>query len=38
MKIYRDNEKKYSRDKYNVINTKLQIFYNYYFKIGLPKD
>ena len=34
-KIYNNNKKKYSRKKYDFLNIKLQIFYNYYTAIGL---
>ena len=36
IKIYSNNNKKYSREKYNILNIKLQVFYNCYFKIRLP--
>jgi hypothetical protein len=37
MKIYNDNNKKYREEEYNILNTKLQIFYNYCLKIGLSE-
>ena len=29
MKFYIDNAKKYKREVYNILNTKLQVFYNH---------
>jgi hypothetical protein len=37
MKIYNNNDKKYRGEEYNILNIKLQIFYDYCSKIGLPK-
>jgi hypothetical protein len=37
MKIYNNNNKKYREKEYNILNIKLQIFYNYYLKIRLSK-
>jgi hypothetical protein len=37
MKIYNDNDKKYKGEEYDILNIKLQIFYNYCLKIGLLK-
>jgi hypothetical protein len=38
MKTYNDNNKKYGGELYDILNVKLQIFYNYCNKIGLPED
>jgi hypothetical protein len=38
IKTYNDNNKKYSGELYDILNVKLQIFYDYYNKIGLPED
>jgi hypothetical protein len=38
MKIYNDNDKKYKREEYNILDIKLQIFYNYCLKIRLLKE
>jgi hypothetical protein len=35
MKIYNNNDKKYKGEEYNILNIKLQIFYDYCLKIGL---
>jgi hypothetical protein len=37
MKIYNNNDKKYKGEEYNILDIKLQIFYNYCLKIGLLK-
>jgi hypothetical protein len=37
MKIYNDNNKKYKGEKYDILNIKLQIFYDCCSKIGLSK-
>jgi hypothetical protein len=37
MKIYNNNNKKYKGEEYNILDIKLQIFYNYCLKIGLLK-
>jgi hypothetical protein len=37
MKIYNNNNKKYGREEYNILNIKLQIFYDYCLKIRLSK-
>jgi hypothetical protein len=37
MKIYNYNNKKYRGEEYNILNIKLQIFYNYCLKIRLLK-
>ena len=36
IKVYNDDDKKYSGKKYDVLDTKLQIFYNCCLKISLP--
>jgi len=30
IKLYLDQEKRFSRELYNILNLKLRIFYNYY--------
>ena len=35
MKIYNDNEKKFSKEMYDILDTKLRIFYDCYAKIGM---
>jgi hypothetical protein len=37
MKIYNNNDKKYGGEEYNILDIKLQIFYDYYLKIRLSK-
>jgi hypothetical protein len=37
MKIYNNNDKKYKGEEYNILDIKLQIFYNCCSKIGLLK-
>jgi hypothetical protein len=37
MKIYNNNNKKYGGEKYNILDIKLQIFYNCCLKIGLSE-
>jgi hypothetical protein len=37
MKIY-NNNKKYGGELYNILNIKLQVFYNYCNKVGVPED
>ena len=38
MKFYTNNTKNYNRKVYNILNTKLQVFYNYYITVkGLKK-
>jgi hypothetical protein len=38
MKIYNNNDKKYGGEEYNILDIKLQIFYDYCLKIGLLKE
>ncbi|CCU76925.1 integrase and RNaseH domain-containing protein [Blumeria hordei DH14] len=38
MKVYQDDTKKYSGELYNILNTKLQIFYDCCQKVGLGVD
>ena len=38
MKIYNNEEKKFGRDLYNILDTKLHIFFDCCAKVGLPKD
>jgi hypothetical protein len=35
MKIYNNNDKKYGGEEYDILDIKLQIFYDYCLKIGL---
>jgi hypothetical protein len=35
MKIYNNDEKKFTEEMYDILNIKLRIFYNYYAKVGL---
>jgi hypothetical protein len=37
MKIYNNNDKKYSGELYDILDVKLQVFYNCYNKVGLPE-
>jgi hypothetical protein len=37
MKIYNNNNKKYEGEEYNILDIKLQIFYDYCLKIGLSE-
>jgi hypothetical protein len=37
IKIYNNDDKKYRGEKYNILDIKLQIFYNCCLKIGLLK-
>jgi hypothetical protein len=36
MKIYNNDKKKFTGKIYDIFNIKLQVFYNYCVKIGLP--
>ena len=38
MKIYSNNNKKYGGEVYDILDTKLQVFYDCCSKIGLPED
>ena len=38
MKFYTDNAKKYKGEVYNILNTKLQVFYNCYIIVRVPKE
>ena len=38
MKIYNNNNKKYGGKLYDILDIKLQVFYNCYNKVRLPKD
>ena len=38
MKIYISDNKKYSKEEYNILDIKLQVFYNYYIKVSLLKS
>jgi len=35
MKVYLDKEKKFKGELYNILRTKLQVFYNYCSKVGI---
>jgi hypothetical protein len=35
MKIYANKEKKYGREMYDILDVKLQVFYDYYNKAGI---
>jgi hypothetical protein len=35
MKIYNNDEKKFTGEIYNILDTKLRVFYNYCAKVGL---
>jgi hypothetical protein len=36
IKIYNNDKKKFTGEIYDILNTKLRVFYNYYAKVGLP--
>jgi hypothetical protein len=38
MKFYTDNTKKYKGEVYNILNAKLQVFYNYYITVKVLKE
>ena len=38
MKFYIDNTKKYRGEVYNILNTKLQVFYNHYTTVKVPEE
>jgi hypothetical protein len=38
MKIYNDDDKKYGGEEYDILDIKLQIFYDYCLKIGLSEE
>ena len=38
IKIYNDNNKKYRGELYDILDVKLQVFYNCCNKVGLPED
>jgi hypothetical protein len=38
IKVYNNNSKKYSREKYKVYNIKLRLFRDIYNRIGLPRN
>ena len=38
MKFYTDDTKKYKREVYNILNTKLQVFYNYCIIVKVPEE
>ena len=38
MKFYTNNTKKYGREVYNILNAKLQVFYDRYIIVGVPEE
>jgi hypothetical protein len=38
IKTYNDNDKKYSGELYDILDIKLQVFYDYYNKVRVPED
>ena len=38
MKFYTNNTKKYKREVYNILNTKLQVFYDRYITVKILKE
>jgi hypothetical protein len=38
VKLYNDNNDKYGGELYDILDVKLQIFYECYNTIGLPED
>ena len=38
MKFYTNNTKKYRGEVYDILNTKLQVFYNHYITVKVPKE
>ena len=38
MKFYTNNIKKYKKEIYNILNTKLQVFYNRYITVRVPEE
>ena len=38
MKVYNDDTKKYSGEMYDILDIKLQVFYDYCAKVGLPEE
>ena len=38
MKFYTNNTKKYRGEVYDILNTKLQVFYNYYITVRVPEE
>ena len=38
MKFYTNNTKKYKGGVYNILNTKLQVFYNYYITVRVLEE
>jgi hypothetical protein len=38
MKFYTNNNKKYRGEAYNILNTKLQVFYNYCIIVRVPEE
>jgi hypothetical protein len=38
MKFYTDNNKKYRGEVYNILNTKLQVFYDHYITVKMLEE
>ena len=38
MKLYLDQENKFNKELYNILNSKLRIFYNCCQKVGIEPD
>ena len=38
MKFYTNNTKKYRGEAYDILNTKLQVFYNYYITVKVLEE
>jgi hypothetical protein len=38
MKFYTDNDKKYRGEVYDILNTKLQVFYNYCITVKVLEE
>ena len=38
MKFYTDNAKKYREEVYNILNAKLQVFYNCCITVKVPEE
>jgi len=38
MKIYASDDKKYGGEEYDILDIKLQVFFDYYTKVGLTDN
>jgi hypothetical protein len=38
MKFYTNNNRKYKGEVYNILNTKLQVFYNHYITVRVLEE